>query len=140
MTANGPPTFQPMSATEARARIRSLESGIDLQAEEVAPGIWSIPSISQSDAAHLVFRHNGRLSCDCRGFAVRGICVHVASVLLILERQRPEPAPTAGTWPLPAGVLCDRCGFGPRFCRCARPAPKPAPAPRHQPRQQAALL
>lgn len=69
------------------ARLRALDAGLDCTLEEVAPGVWSVPSISDATLSHLVVRdHAGILVCDCERSRHGGYCTHVAAVELARER------------------------------------------------------
>lgn len=70
-----------------RARVRALDAGLDCTLEEVAPTVWSVPSIRDSTQSHMVIRdHAGTLYCDCKQSQYGAYCAHVAAVELMLER------------------------------------------------------
>lgn len=88
MTAYDRPRF--LAPAEARARLRALDAGLDFMAEQVAPLLWSVPSISHAHERHLVRqdRHSGRWTCDCEAAAHQlAYCAHRAAVALVLERE-----------------------------------------------------
>ena len=71
-----------------RARVRALEAGLDLQAEQVAASVWSVPSISRPNQSHLVIRREHGYSCDCEAATFGRSCTHVQAVACLQERAQ----------------------------------------------------
>lgn len=78
----------PATVARLRARVRALEANLDLRAERVAAQVWAVPSLSAPGELHVVSRHNGQWTCDCRAADMHRYCAHLAAVDLVEERRR----------------------------------------------------
>ena len=70
----------------ARARLRALESGLDLMAQPRNEREWLVPSISRPQL-HVVRRERWGWRCDCEASLSHKPCCHVEAVRLRLQRE-----------------------------------------------------
>jgi hypothetical protein len=81
-----------------RRRVEALEENLDLEAEQVAPGVWTLPSRSRSGDFHIVTRLcDETLLCTCEGAGAGQPCRHREAVAVLLEREQWEQQERACT-------------------------------------------
>lgn len=95
-----------MAAQERDIRMAVRRAGeLGPVAFKLCEGFWAVESHTEPGTGYMVEVVDGKCSCECEGFARRGVCTHSAAVAveeglvprrILVGEQEPTPLRTGG--------------------------------------------